>query len=86
MSDMKRSKRPSNRSSPAMASGWILTKDRHPLEGQRVIAICHGVYHHRVVTFSHDSDGFPHYGSVYESDGKGSLPATHWHPLPELPK
>ena len=64
---------------------WVRVADRHPLESQKVIAIYEDVYHHRIVTFWRDGGGTPHYGHPNERDGKGSQPATHWHPLPELP-
>lgn len=68
-----------------IASAWKSVKDSSPAESQRVIAIYRGVYHHRIVTFWRDGGGNHHYGHPSEPDGKGSQPATHWHPLPELP-
>lgn len=68
------------------AERWISVKQSLPLDTQRVIACYVGVYHHRIVTFWKDAGGNPHFGFPNEPDGKGSQPATHWHPLPELPK
>jgi len=67
------------------AVGWHDCRTSQPMESQRVIAIYKGVYHHRIVTFWIDDGGNAHYGFPTEPDGKGSQPATHWHPLPELP-
>jgi hypothetical protein len=65
--------------------GWIKVSEKLPLDSQRIIAIYRGVYHHRIVTFWKDDGGNPHFGHPSEPDKKGSQPATHWHPLPELP-
>jgi hypothetical protein len=64
---------------------WVRVQDGLPMESQRVIAIYRGVYHHRIVTFWRDGGGTPHFGHPSENDRKGSQPATHWHPLPEMP-
>ena len=70
---------------PATGSAWVCVKDKLPMESERVIAIYPGVYHHRIVTFWRDAGGTPHFGHPSENDGIGSQPATHWHPLPEMP-
>ena len=70
---------------PAGSALWVRVQDGLPMESERVIAIYRGVYHHRIVTFWRDQGGNPHFGHPSESDGKGSQPATHWHPLPEMP-
>ena len=69
----------------AAGSEWHRVSDKLPMDTQRVIAIYRGVYHHRIVTFWRDVDGAAHFGFPNEPDGKGIQPATHWHPLPELP-
>jgi len=67
-------------------TAWVRVTDSLPTESSRVIAIYRGVYDHRIVTFWRDSGGTPHFGHPGDSDGKGSQPATHWHPLPDLPR
>ena len=69
-------------------SGWInIDKTgKHPKSGTMVIAIYKGVYDHRIVLAWHDAGGTMHYGSPGHPDGQGSQPATHWHPLPPLPR
>jgi hypothetical protein len=69
----------------ARGSAWVCVKDKLPMESERVIAIYRGVYHHRLVIFWRDAGGTPHFGHPSDPDGKGSQPATHWHPLPEMP-
>lgn len=64
---------------------WISVKDQLPKHRQRVMAIYKCVYHWRVVTFWKDAGGASHFGTPFESDNKGSQPATHWMPLPKMP-
>ena len=40
-----------------------------------------GVYDYREVTFWMDKGNTPHFGHIYEKDGRGSQPTTHWAPL-----
>jgi hypothetical protein len=75
---------PSSLAAP-QGSAWMRVEDALPMDSQRVIAIYRGVYHHRIVSFWRDRDGNPRFGHPSEPDRKGSQPATHWHPLPELP-
>jgi hypothetical protein len=58
--------------------------DRLPDHHQRVIARYDGVYTDRLVTFWNGERGSYHFGRIDEPDGKGSQPATHWMPFPEL--
>lgn len=69
---------------PKAKSPWISVKDALPEHGQRVIARYTGVYNDRVVTFWIDGGNNPHFGSINEPDSKGSQPATHWMPIPEV--
>jgi hypothetical protein len=86
MTTQKNKKRPTPKAlASATGSAWVRVKDKLPMESERVIAIYRGVYHHRIVTFWRDAGGTPHFGHPSEPDGKGSQPATHWHPLPEMP-
>ena len=68
-------------------SGWIdVNKGGHPKPNTIVIAHFKGVYGYRLVEFWVDGMGNPRYGSTIHPDGQGSRPATHWHPLPPLPR
>jgi len=63
---------------------WRKVPEVMPGNGQRVVAHYAGVYQYRLATFWHD--GFnAHFGYPNEADGKGSQPATHWLPLPDVP-
>lgn len=63
------------------ADGWRRATEASPAEGELVICCYVGVYGPRIVTYSRG-----HYGCADEPDGKGSQPATHWMPLPTVPK
>ncbi len=67
------------------AANWIKADEIKPEHGQRVLATYKGVYNYRLVTYWIDAGGGSHFGLPSERDGKGSQPATHWHPLPNLP-
>lgn len=67
-------------------SGWIRVEDRLPRQYQEVLASYKGVYDYRIVIFWKEKDGTPHFGAPHSLDGRGSQPATHWCPLPPLPK
>ena len=69
----------------ATGSAWVCVKDKLPNHLEQVIAIYAGVYAHRIVTFWCDDGGGTHFGHPCDLHGKGSQPATHWHPLPEMP-
>lgn len=66
---------------PSVPDGWRRATEASPAEGELVICCYVGVYGPRIVTYSRG-----HYGCADEPDGKGSQPATHWMPLPTVPK
>lgn len=69
-----------------MTSNFISARETLPKTGQTVIAHYEGVYDYRLVVFWLDYELTPHFGRPNEPDGKGSQPATHWAPAPELPE
>lgn len=79
----EKGKKPRDPSPPP--TRWVSVKDMLPENGQRVVAHYAGVYNHRVVEFWYNDPEHYHFGSPHEPDGRGSQPATHWHPLPAIP-
>jgi len=64
---------------------WISVKKRLPKRNQKVLHVYSGVGGYGISTFWIDIDDNPRFGMV-NVDGHGSIPTTHWMPLPKMPR